>query len=332
MKKVLLILTILILIGIALFCAHITKIIYTPVGINYTLLEIKSGDSGRGIARTLFENEIIINEKIFFVLIRYKQLDRTLKAGHYLFTGDYSMIDVLNKIVSGEILVHRVTIPEGLSIYRTMRILAQNELGDYDRLLAKAKDPVFASEITGFNVSTLEGFLYPDTYIFGYNMTEERLIGAMVKNFFDRLADSFVSIEDSAKFYNDLILASIVEKEALFKDEMPIIASVFLNRLRINMRLQADPTSVYHLEPDFIHRSRVTYADIRTETPFNTYVISGLPPHPICSPSIAAIFAVQNPEETKYLYFFADGTGRHTFTRSYDEHTSRLREMRRNRG
>ncbi|MCL2064571.1 MAG: endolytic transglycosylase MltG [Candidatus Cloacimonetes bacterium] len=332
MKKILLAIFLIILIGLALFCASIAKMIHEPIEIDYTLMEINKGDTGRTIAKTLLDNEIISNDQLFYYLIRFKKLDRTLKAGHYLFTGDYNMLDVINKIVSGEILVQRVTIPEGISIYRTLRILAQNEIGDYEKLLEKAKDPEFSREITGLNIDTLEGFLYPDTYVFGFNMTEERILGAMVANFYDRMENSFINMTDHRQFYDDLILASIVEREALFNDEMPLIAGVFLNRLRINMRLQADPTAVYHLEPDFIHRYRVTYADIRTETPFNTYVINGLPPHPICSPSVAALFAVQNPEQTRYLFFFADGTGRHIFTRTYEEHSNRLREMRRARG
>jgi len=331
MKKIFLTLFILILIGTALLIAAIVSAIYSPLTINYTLTEIKQGDSGHKVAATFHDAGIIKNELLFYLLIKHKNVDRSLKAGHYLFSGEYNMITVLDKIVSGEILVHRVTIPEGISIYRTMKILSDNELGNYETLLSKAKDPDFAKEITGFDIETLEGFLYPDTYIFGYTMTEERILMALVNNFFERLNENHIDIEDKEKFYKDLILASIVEREAIYNDEKPIIAGVFTNRLRRNMRLQADPTAVYHLEPEFIHRNRVTYADLRTVTPYNTYQISGLPPHPICSPSIIAIYAAQNPEPTDFLFFFADGSGRHTFTRTYDEHSTRLRRMRQER-
>ena len=328
MKKVFFILVLVILIGVALFCGSIARLIHHPHEISYTLVEIHKGDTGRTIANKLLNNGIIQNENLFYYLIRLKKLDKELKAGHYLFTGEYDMIKVLDKIVSGEILVKKVTIPEGLSVYRTLKILSENEVGDYEKLLLKAKDPDFAKAITGWDIETLEGFLYPDTYIFGYYMTEERILYAMVNNFFKRIAESHIEITDQEKFYKDLILASIVEKEAIFNDEMPLIAGVFSNRLRRNMRLQADPTAVYHLEPEFIHRSRVTYADLRTNTPFNTYQITGLPPYPICSPSIAAIYAAQNPEPTDFFFFFADGSGRHTFTRTYEDHSNRLRTMR----
>jgi len=330
MKKIFFLTLIVFLIAFALFFAHIARLMYSPIQIHYTLCEINQGDTGNIIAKKLFSNSIITNETLFRFLIRYKKTDRMLKAGHYLFAGEYNMFRVLEKINSGEILVKKVTIPEGLSIYRTMRILANHEIGDYEKLLSQAKDPAFSREVTGFEIDTLEGFLYPDTYVFGFNMTAESVLRALVANFFFKVSEGHVETDNKEQFYNDLILASIVEREAIFNDEKPLIAGVFLNRLRRNMRLQADPTAVYHLEPSFIHRSRVTYADLRTETPFNTYLISGLPPHPICSPSLSSIYSVQNPDQTNFLFFFADGTGRHKFTRTYEEHSRLLREMRRN--
>ena len=238
------------------------------------------------------------------------------------------MISALDKIITGEIRVKRVTVPEGMSVYRTMRILADNEIGNYQRLINKAKDPAFAKEVTGLDINTLEGFLYPDTYLFGLNMTEENIIKHMVQNFFSKISMSDIKSEDKEQFYKDIILASIVEREAIFNDEKPIIAGVFLNRLRINMRLQACPTALYHLESEFTRRRNVTLADTRNRTPYNTYVIYGLPPHPICSPAVSSILAVQKPVQSDYLFFIADGTGRHSFNRTYAEHLQRQRQMR----
>jgi UPF0755 protein len=158
-------------------------------------------------------------------------------------------------------------------------------------------------------------------------MSEEAVLRTMVRNFFNRMNIAHICLEDKEQFYRDLILASIVEREAIFNDEMPLIAGVFQNRLRRGMRLQADPTVVYHLERDFIHRHRVTYSDLRVHTPHNTYIIPGLPPYPICSPSSSAVFAVLNPDPSDYFFFFAQ-RGRHVFTRTFEEHSRLLRIAR----
>ena len=326
-KKIILIFLLSILIFIALVGAWVAQMVYQPINITHTICEIRSGDTGRIIANRLYEHNVIRNSTLFHLLIRIKGIDRELKAGQYLFTGELNMLEVLEKIVSGEILVERVTIPEGFSIYRTFRAITNRGIGNYDKFLELATDPEFASSITGFDVITLEGFLYPDTYIFGHDMSEEAVLRTMVRNFFNRMNIAHICLADQEQFYRDLILASIVEREAIFNDEMPLIAGVFQNRLRRGMRLQADPTVVYHLERDFIHRHRVTYADLRVPTPHNTYIIPGLPPYPICSPSSAAVFAVLNPDPSDYFFFFAQ-RGRHIFTRTFEEHSRLLRIAR----
>ena len=326
-KKIVLIMLLSILICMAVIGARIAQLIYKPVSITHTLCEIRSGDTGRTIANTLYEHNVIRNRALFHLLIRLKDLDRDLKAGHYLFTGELNMFEVLEKIVSGEILVERITIPEGFSIYRTFRTITNRGIGDYNRFLELANNSEFASSITGFNIVSIEGFLYPDTYIFGHDMSEEAILRTMVRNFFNRMNIAHICLEDHEQFYRDLVLASIVEREAIFNDEMPLIAGVFQNRLRRGMRLQADPTVVYHLEREFIHRRIVTYADLRVNTPHNTYIIPGLPPYPICSPSSAAIFAVLNPDPSEYLFFFAR-RGRHIFTKTFQEHMRLQRETR----
>ena len=198
-------------------------------------------------------------------------------------------------------------------------------------LLDLAKNPFFVQRITGFPVLNLEGFLYPDTYIFGYEMSDENILITMVNNFFRKLNQAHIEIDDLNSFYNQLILASIVEKEAIFNDEKPRIAGVYLNRLQRGMRLQADPTVTYHLESEFTHKAFVSYADTRMTTPHNTYVINGLPPYPICSPASSTIFSVLYPERTNYLFFFADRQGRHIFSETYAEHLQRQRDRNRNR-
>jgi len=261
------------------------------------------------------------------MVIRWKKLDTKLKAGHYLFSGHLTMMDVISKIVTGEILVVKVMIPEGISIYRIFHHLSEQGIGKYERYVTLAHDVTFVRETIGMQIDSLEGFLYPDTYIFGHSMSEETVIRALVKNFFTRVFPPEIRMDNPNTFYEDLILASIVEREAIFNDEKPLIASVYLNRINKNMRLQADPTVTYHLEQELpSHTSLVTYNMTREATPFNTYVITGLPPQPICNPSVSTIFAVQNPEVSKYLFFFSNRRGRHIFSVTYEEHLTKQRE------
>ena len=332
MKKIIITIIILIAFCAGLYLAYlkIMDSVYEPMKIDRVLCEIQTGDAGKTIAEKLYRQKIIKNYFVFDFLIRYKKVDTNLKAGYYLFDGELNMLQVIQKIVSGEILVVKVTIPEGFSIYRTFKTISDQGLGDYDTFLDKANNPEFIYKTTGFEVDCLEGFLYPDTYTFGMYMSEENVIGTMVKNFYDKLIDAHLTINDYNEFYNHIILASIVEKEAVFNDEKPMIAGVYLHRLKKGMRLQADPTVTYHLEPEFIHRNRVTYNMTREDTPYNTYVITGLPPKPICSPSVSSIYAVIYPEETTHLFFFADKRGRHIFTNTYEEHLERQRQYRGN--
>lgn len=328
-KKIILITLIVLFVAIALFCGKLAETIYARHDIHHIICNINRGDTGRDIAEKLYLSGVVSDKDIFYYLIRLKDEDRNLKAGHYLFSGNLNMLDVLAKLVTGETLVERVTIPEGLSKYRTFKTISDRGIGEYDRFLKKARDIDFVREVTGFEVNTLEGFLYPDTYVFGLYMTEENIIRMMVKNFYDRLQQAHIAIEDQNQFYRNLTLASIVEREAIFNDEKPLIAGVYFNRLHIGMRLQADPTVVYHLEPEFRHIPLITYRMTRYETPYNTYVIPGLPPQPICSPAISSIFAVKNPEPSPYFFFFADRRGRHIFSVTYQDHLRKQNERNR---
>jgi UPF0755 protein len=315
---------ILILLLIAISCVIASAFLYSKINEKVTIervtIQILPGESGREIIYKLYTNKIITNEKIFYYLIKFLKKDRFLFAGYYQFNGEFSMMDIIDKLSSGEIVVNKVTIPEGYSMYRTFKTLADNGIGNYERYLQISSNKSFLKEITGFDVVSIEGFLYPDTYFFGDSMSEENVIKFMIKNFFERLESKRVSIKDKDKLYKDIILASIVEKEVRHSDEKVTVAGVYHNRLAKGMLLQACPTATYYLEPKFIHANVVTYEMTKNNTPTNTYIHSGLPPHPICSPSVSSIVATQNPTNTNYLFFFAGEDGRHKFSVTYQEH------------
>jgi len=326
-KKIFLTISFLLLIVIVvLVWRYISNILNQETYVHHVLCEIHKGATGKEIGEILYDQGIIQNKFLFTFLIRWHKVDTTLKAGYYLFTGNLSMKTVIEKIVSGEIIVVKVMFPEGISMYRVFRELSENEVGSYDKYIKLADNTDFIKDVTGLSVTSLEGFLYPDTYIFSPSMSEESVIRVMVKNFYTRVYPPDIKMDNLTQFYKDIILASIIEKEATHNDEKPMIASVYLNRIEKKMKLQADPTVTYHLEPDFVHINRVTYSMLREETPFNTYIISGLPPQPICSPTVSSIFAAQNPETSKFLFFFSNRRGRHIFTETYKEHIDRQSE------
>ncbi|MBP7563913.1 MAG: endolytic transglycosylase MltG [Candidatus Cloacimonetes bacterium] len=313
---------------LGIMMAIISNILTSPLNINQKIIDINEGQSARSIAKVLYKEGVIRSESAFYILVRLTNNDKKLKQGAYLFNGKMNMLSAMQKIISGEILVQRVTIPEGLSLYKTIRILSDKGIGNYDRFLELAEDNQFIKSVSGFEIETLEGFLYPDTYAFNKNNSEEIILEKMVQNLFNRLRKNQINFDDKKEFYRILKLASIVEKEAVFPEEKPLIASVYQNRLNNNMLLQADPTSTYHLEADGVHKSKLYYKDVRKNTLHNTYTNPGLPPTPICSPSISAIQASIRPANTNYLFFFATPEKRHIFTTSYAEHLKKQKQMK----
>lgn len=300
-------------------------ILVTPKTINYTIVDIMPGQSARSIAITLEKQGVINNANVFYVLSRLTGNDKKLKQGAYLFRGKLNILEALHKIVSGEILVQKITIPEGTSMFKTLRIICDSKVGNYDSLYQLCHDKSFIQQITGFNVATLEGFLYPDTYVLNFKTSDKEILETLVLNFKKKMQANQIDMTNQDFFYKTLKLASIVEKEAVFSNEKPLIASVYQNRLDKGMLLQADPTSTYHLEESGIHKSSLTYRDVRQDTPHNTYVHKGLPPTPICTPSVSAIQAALKPAQTDYLFFFANEDGHHIFTLSYAEHLKKQR-------
>jgi UPF0755 protein len=257
-------------------------------------------------------------------------LTKTMKVGKYIFPRGLSNIEILNDLAEGKsrILV-TLPVPEG---WRMERIALQcgKILGiDTQRFISLCDNSTFRKEL-GVEASSIEGYLMPDTYKFLWQVSEEEIIERMVGDFQKFYADSLKKRQEELRFsLNEILaLASIVEGEAVLDRERPIIAGVYLNRLKKRMRLEADPTVQYAI-PDG-HR-RLTYSDLRYNSPYNTYLNYGLPPGPINSPGRKSILAVLYPEKHSYFYFVADGTGGHLFSRTYAEHQKAVKAYRRMR-
>ncbi len=278
---------------------------------------IKEGSSLTRIADQLAANGVIENKLIFSQGVKVLRAQNSLKAGEYLFKPQMSMYEVMETIRSGKGILHKVTLPEGLTVFQIFDRIAKNEIleGDLPEELPQ------------------EGSLMPDTYPFQRGTTREEILERM------RLAQENFLASVWAKRIPDLpisspeelvTLASIVEKETGRADERPRVASVFINRLRKGMKLQSDPTIIYGIfggkgKP----KDRPIYkSDIEKPTPYNTYTIPALPPGPIANPGRAAMEAVANPSRTDDLFFVANGTGGHVFAKSLDEHNQNVARWR----
>lgn len=305
--------------AILIFGYSYISFLKTPINIEKeTLFEVKKGDSVNRIISNLVEKGVIKKGYYFKVLVRIKGGDRTILHGHYLLKKDDTPETLWQRLVKGEVERYKVTIPEGYNVYQIGEVIENQKLGSKQRFVSLVKDRKFIKEL-GLNLPTLEGYLFPATYFFDPVTKEEDMIREMVAKTFTVLHKELMIPENDKRYdiHKILTLASLVEKEAKVKDELTLIAAVFLNRLRLGMKLQCDPTVIYGLKR---FNGNITKADLMTKTPYNTYVNYGLPPTPIANPSKEAISSVLNPAKVDYIYFVSKNDGTHVFTNNLKAH------------
>lgn len=289
-----------------------------PDGENIDLV-IARGTAARSVAKALATNGIIREERLFSIVLRLTDADRRLRAGEFRFKKDMRAIDALHVLYDSEPILHTVTIPEGWRVSQIAKTLAASRLADESRFLTLALSETSAQKY-GFKTPHLEGFLFPTTYHFSRVDTEERIIDQMVNQFVRIYEKNYKKEAENKGFSVEklITLSSIVERETGVAEERRLVASVFLNRLKKRMRLQSDPTTIYGIEN---FNGNLTKEDLRRYSPYNTYVIFGIPPGPIASPGEASIRAVLDPAETDFLYFVANNRGGHHFSNNYRQHT-----------
>lgn len=292
------------------------------------LFVIESGSSVRAIARQLEDEGWIRSARLFEIYVIINDDQGSLQAGTYQFeTGD-NIFQIANRLVNGQAASYRVTVPEGFTVDEIINRLASLEHLDKEELLtALTNDSLMRDYFPdGSEIGwKQEGFLFPDTYNFTYEMEPVDILNAMINRFENHWLDRFEDNENSYSINEYVTMASLVEKEAKLSEEKPLIASVIYNRLDQNMRLQLDATVQYALEDRV---SRVFYSHLEVDSPYNTYRNHGLPPGPIASPGDDALAAVLEPDESEYLFYFAIPDGSHIFTKTYEEHLERLRKFR----
>ncbi len=287
-------------------------------------VEIKPGASLIRIANTLADKKIIRSALAFRLLARLQNHESAIQAGSYAFTSAATPAEILERLVTGDVILTRVTIPEGFNLQQVIDRLVARNLANRESLRSAAQDPLLLAQL-GIRGSSVEGYLFPETYRFVPGTSEADLLRMMVAEFerqFARLRDQ--SNQQLPLQKSELVtLASIIQKETGLNEEMPLISSVFHNRLKRGIALQTDPTVIYGIEN---FNGNLTRADLQRPSPYNTYLNPGLPPGPISNPGLTALRAAANPASTNFLYFVARGDGSHQFSATLREHNRAVRE------
>ncbi|MEP6494415.1 MAG: endolytic transglycosylase MltG [bacterium] len=287
---------------------------------------IPPGATMRAASDSLARAGVVQSSRLFRVYASLRRGDRGIKAGTYMLHRGSSWGTVLEALHAGKGIVHVVTIPEGFSIAQIGPLLASKLRQPVDSVEAAVRDTALLHRLD-IPTTTLEGYLFPDTYVFTDGTTARAAVEAMVRRFEQVWKPDWTARLDTLHLSrNDVMaLASIVETEAKLAPERPLIAAVYLNRLRTGMLLQADPTVQYALGK---HVARVFYKDLEVESPYNTYKYKGLPPGPIASPGRLSIEAALYPANTPFVYFVAFPDGHHEFRSDLAGHEQAKLEAR----
>ena len=290
-------------------------------------VEIAPGTGSRAIGKALVDAGVVRDEWTFRLAVFMTGTQRELKAGEYRFTTPASAKDVARKLARGDVFLRPITFPEGLSLKEMAGIYQSRGLGTSAAFLKAARN---TSLITALDPAAkdLEGYLFPDTYNVPRKMSAEALIRKMVEAFIRVYGETVQKdVEAGTRPLRDVLtLASIVEKEASQPDERPIVAAVYQNRLRIGMGLQCDPTVIYALEKAGRYNGNLTKADLKFDSPYNTYRYAGLPPGPIASPGRASLAAAARPAAVDYLYFVSRNDGTHVFATTLADHNKNVKQ------
>ena len=290
------------------------------------IVEIPPGQGLLDIARRLDQAGVIRSPFGFALLALVEGRARTLKAGEYEVPQGANTFVVLGLLDGGKVLRHAVLLQEGFTLAELARAIEAKGLARADDVVRVGRDPLFlrALEIPG---SSVEGYLFPDTYQFAKGITPEEMLALMIAKMRAQLTpDLLKAAQDLGLNPHQLLtLASIIEREAVVPSELPLISAVFWNRLKLDMPLQADPTVQYATGKG---RQALTRADLLADHPYNTYRRTGLPPGPIANPGLAAIKAAAHPARVPYLYFVAMDDRRHQFSQSLNDHNEAVARYR----
>ncbi|MDI6801119.1 MAG: endolytic transglycosylase MltG [Thermodesulfovibrionales bacterium] len=289
-------------------------------------VEIPEGASFKEAANILSKHNLIRNKNIFLIIGRLSGLDKRVRAGYYSFCCSDSPFNILKALKNGKIIEYEITIVEGDSILEIGDKLASNNIMAIKNFNNLVTDKDFLDSLD-IDAPSLEGYLFPQTYKFPKGMKPENTIKVMVAKLKDEFTEEMSDRAEEIGLSKNQVLtmASIIEKEAFTDEERLLISAVYHNRLKKKMPLQADPTAVYGIKSS---RQKITKSDLRNKTPYNTYIIKGLPPGPIASSGIKSIKAALYPADVPYLYFVSNKDGTHQFSKTLSEHNDAVKKIR----
>ena len=300
--------------------------IYAPAGPHSEIfVEIPAGTGSAQIAALLKSRGVIWNRYVFDTMRLMK--GGTLKAGEYRFDHPATVAEVYERLIRGDVYTLALTVPEGANMFDIAQRVEAAQLGSKEAFLNAAKRNVLLISDLDPGAQNLEGYLFPDTYHFQRKATADQIVTAMVKRF--RQAAASI---DLARNYHDVVtMASLVERETPIGSERPVVASVFSNRMAKGMPLMTDPSVIYADLLLGTYKGAIFQSDLGTDSPYNTYKHTGLPPGPICNPGIASLKAAMSPAQTQYLYFVAastDPSGHSRFATTLEEHQQNVQAYR----
>ena len=300
-----------------------------PHGERFVLL--RPGLSARHIAGELERQGIIRNARAFLLYHYAAAGGTTLKAGEYRFDSAANAMAVHARVARGDIFKHTVTIPEGFNIFDVAAAVEAAGLGARQDFLRVARNELTLISDLDPQATSLEGYLFPDTYQFTRTQSMVDMAAVMVRRFRQeaRALGLPTGAGQGAELHRIVTLASIVEKETAVADERTLVASVYTNRLARKIALAADPTVIYAALLAERYRGTIYQSDLQADSPYNTYRHAGLPPGPIANPGSASLRAAQHPADSDFYYFVSDGGGRHRFSRTLDEHNRNVQAYRR---
>lgn len=288
------------------------------------IVEIPRGLGARGIVDLLFEKKLIRNRYVTWGYLLYTRTYNKLQAGEYLFEQPATVPEIVRKIASGAVYLHKFTVPEGLTVKQIAQKWQEQGFGKSEDFLGAAAGASDLVKGLDERATSVEGYLFPETYSFPAHTTARQAVTSMLDRFRQTVARLQQTVPPSSwprDLHDTTIVASLVETEAAQSAERPLIASVYLNRLSRNILLQCDPTVIYALDQANLYRGELTLADLRFKSPYNTYLYAGLPPGPITNPGYASLLAAVQPASTKYLFFVRTSEGRHAFSETLAAHT-----------
>ena len=290
------------------------------------VVDIPTGSSFLKVTEILNSAGLVKSRFFFYSLAITKRATRNIRAGEYEFNTSLTPAAVIDKLIRGDIKTYPVTIPEDFSVKEIAARLEYYKLIDNETYFDLTRDKNFLISL-GIMADSIEGYMFPDTYVFNRSMSTRQIMKIMVSQFWKKVTPEMVKKAEEMGFntHQFVTFASIVGKESGADAEKPLISAVFHNRLKKKMRLQSDPTAVYDLEN---YEGKVLKKHLKRNSPYNTYIIYGLPPGPIANPGVTSLNATLYPAPVKYLFFVSKKDGTHFFSDSLDMHNKAINRYR----